>query len=212
MSLVLEAKRTDPASLRAALTRRLVAMTGRLDALALRWERGELDTREWGEAFQALLVDEHSQAARLGRLLAGADGPLNERDRLMGIAAADRQGEFLRAFLDDLDGGRYLDDEGNPFVPRWRANLYRGAVRGTANESFVDAGPATAQYLWVLGGAEESCSDCPRLAAESQVFPFTPDTIPAFPGSGDTPCLGNCKCKLVRLSDGLESFDAAFLD
>lgn len=210
--MIREVKRTDPASVRAALTRRLVAMTGELDSLARRWESGELATREWGEAFKELLNQSHAQGWRLGRLLAGDDTPFGERDRLMGIAAADKQGVFLRAFLDDLDNGRYVDDEGNAFVPRWRANLYRGAVRGTANESFVDAGPADAQYLWVLGGSEEHCEDCPRWAADSRDLPFTPDTIPAFPGSGDTPCLGNCKCKLVRLSDGLESFDAAFLD
>lgn len=65
-----------------------------------------------------------------------------------------------------------------------RAAYYRGAVARAAG------GPW--RVWWELGAAQH-CVGCSDYAAGS---PYTPDSLPAVPGDGSTPCRGNCKCSL----------------
>lgn len=176
----------------------------RLDKLVELLTSNQIGPEEFASAFHHdILVDGHSQCWRLGRQRAGDLTAGTFGDLLVGIAKADEESEFLNRFLSDLAGDRYRDADGllkaKPILAR--SKLYIAKLRGTAGEAFVEAAEPEEEFEWVMGGVEH-CQDCPQLAA---LGPYTKSTILAFPGSGDTDCLGHCKCHLVR-SDGRASF------
>ena len=185
--------------------RMLRSQRDRLHEIADELARGEITPRQWGERFQQILIDGHTESWTLGRQRAGdLSGPTID-DFLVGIARADGDAQYLLAFIDDIEGDRYRRDDGSLKVGavKARANLYVGKMRGTAGEAFVETSEDEEEFNWVLSAVENHCSDCPELALLS---PFTKDTAFAHPGDGSTPCLGNCLCHWVRASDGIEGF------
>lgn len=183
----------------------LKGIAGQSDALIDDLAAGKLTPREWADAFKWLLNDGHGSAWVLGRRRAGDLSAVTVDDEIIGIGYGDSQADFLLGFLADLEGERYLDEDGNLIVSavRARANLYVQVMRGTAGAAFVAVSDAKEQFEWVMGAVEDHCADCPELAEAS---PWDESTLFAFPGDGNTACLGNCKCHLSRASDGRTSF------
>lgn len=167
--------------------------------------RGDLSPREWADAIKELLNDGHASAWVLGRQRAGDLSAPTEADELVGIGYADGQADFLLAFMEDIENGRYTMDDGtlNMTAIQNRMNLYVQNIRGTSGASFVANSPDDDEFTWELGGAEDHCDDCPEL---NSLNPWTQSELYAFPGDGNTACLGNCLCRLVRQSDGRSSF------
>lgn len=165
---------------------------------------GRISAREFGERMQASLIDGHAQSWTLGRQRAGDLTAATADDFFVGLARADADADFLLSFLEDIEGDRYRDADGNlkPKAVKARAKLYAQKMRGTSGDAFVAACADEDEFTWVMAGIEH-CSDCPELAALS---PWTKDTLFAKPGDGETDCLGNCKCHLERSSDGRQSF------
>lgn len=152
--------------------------------------------------FDELIYKAHTDAHYLGQFDAGgfvSRGLARHVARSM----ADEEAYYLRGFVMDLIDGKYLDGE-RVLTDRIlnRMHLYAGKVRGSASRGFVDGSNVTDAFIWVLGGKEDHCSKCPQLAAQSAEVPFTKATLYQHPGDGNTPCLGNCKCYLVRVRDG----------
>lgn len=180
---------------------------GRLQDVNRRLESGELSPRQWAEAFDKELHAGHIEAVRLGRALGGAEAlPDNElEDFARGIK--DNEAQWLQAFQGAIEAkdDRYFDADGNikPGSLESRTDLYVGKMRGSANDAFRDASDPDAEFDWELGGNEDHCDDCPQIAAAS---PYRQDTLYTTPGAGDTECLGNCTCVLVR-GDGIRGFD-----
>lgn len=174
-----------------------------LEKLIKRLAAGEIDVREWGDEFDKVLLEGHTQAWMMGRQRAGHLLGLGFDDTLNGVAIKDQEAEYLHGFMLDLINGRYDDEEGKLKVHlvNQRASLYVGRMRGTASESWVDYGPDDQKIQWVML-ALEHCNDCPRMAALS---PWDKTDLWAFPGDGSTQCIGNCKC-VLRREDGSESF------
>lgn len=164
-----------------------------------------IGSTEWYLRFANILLERHADAWVLGRRLAGDSSPYDVVDELVGRAKADQENEWLMRFLGDVESGRYRDDDGRLMEAQVaaRSRMYSGKLRGTANEAFVEASPADEEFEWRLGGVEAHCSDCPELAAMS---PWRKDELGTWPGDAGTPCLTNCKCRLVRESDGLSGF------
>ena len=183
----------------------LRGMRGDMERLMRRYASGSLSPREWADAMQRILVEGHTESWMMGRQRGGDSRDLLEIDFENGLARTDSQAEYLLRFMQQLEEGKYLSADGKFEVAktRGRLNHWAHAMRGTATESFFETGSDTEDYNWMLGGNEAHCSDCPRYAA---LNPYTKDTMMAWPGSMDTPCFGYCKCRLVRLSDGRDSF------
>lgn len=176
-----------------------------------RLARRELDPRLWGDLFKLILNDGHAGAWVLGRQRAGDLTGSTFEDYLLGTGYADSQSDYLLGFISDLQSGRYTDDDGAYKVGaiRSRANLYLQTMRGTSGAGFVAASEIDEEFTWDLNDSvEEHCDDCPYLATQN---PWSPSTLYAYPGDGQTACLGNCKCRLIRSSDGLTSFNPVSL-
>lgn len=176
-----------------------------LDELCMRLAKGELTIREWGDEFDKVLLDGHTRAHMLGRQRGGDLRELLDDDVLYGIASKDQEAYFLHGYMQALADGdaRYLNDDGmlNPAKMRNRNSLYVGRMRGSASEAWESACPDDQQINWIML-AKEHCPDCPRMAS---LNPWDKGDLWAFPGSGDTQCIGNCRC-VLRRTDGEESF------
>lgn len=172
------------------------------DALLERLASGQISPRAWGDLFKLIMNDGHAGSWILGRQRAGDLTGSRVEDYLIGVGYADTQSDFLLNFIRDLENGRYTDDEGNFKLNhvRNRANLYLQTMRGTSGAAFVSI--SEGEFNWIMAGIEH-CEDCPELASLS---PWDESTLFAYPGDGSTSCVGNCRCHLERLSDGLTSF------
>jgi len=174
---------------------------------------GDLDSREWAEAFRKELRAAHSEAWAIGRRLAGHVGAVGEDDVAAGLAAWDRQERFFTRFLADVESGRYTKkaEEGedaalNEKAVNDRSLKYVASVKGTAHESFRVAlrDEPTNWNLGLSAHCKPSKShpyDCPSLAGQS---PKPADEWPTAPGRGECPCGGNCTCFLSTV-DGSHS-------
>lgn len=206
MSLVKAAPNLPRRPSQAAFERLHASMSDDLASLAKKLVDGRLSPREWYDRFYDVLQERHTDSWVLGRWLGGDDSKPDHIDELAGRAMADQESAYLRDFLDKVESGGYLTDEGhlNLLKINWRSQLYTGKLRGTSNEAFIESSPDDDLFIWKLGAvAEDHCSDCPTLAAMS---PWLKDELGTWPGSGGQPCLGNCKCSLVRESDGFSGF------
>lgn len=177
-----------------------------LQSLILQLNNGVLNIAEFGDEFYKLLLEGHGNTWALGRQRAGDLSGIGDDDFLIARGIADGQSEFLNDFLNALETNpryRYEDGTFNLRIISNRSDMYVSRMRATASEAFVEASDSDEEFNWVLGAVEEHCGDCPELAS---ISPWTADTLFTHPGEGDTPCLTNCKCHLVRIGDGITSF------
>lgn len=95
--------------------------------------------------------------------------------------------KYLEKFIDDVVNQRGKMDY------HARMDMYVDAIDGVFDAGRVDAMPSAGTKIWWRLSPAEHCSDCLDLAGRS---PYTPETLPTTPRSGDTKCLSNCKCTL----------------
>lgn len=164
--------------------------------------RGGDTIDEFEEAMLEHLQEAHTRGVVLGRRWAGDRSPRELDDELFAGRQVERELAYLAKFVADIRAGRY-DDEAGGFTTGLdaRANLYGHKVGGTVSEAFVLASPSDDRFTWIML-ADEHCDDCPRIAAGS---PYAASALPTYPRAGATACRVNCKCVLVRQSDGMPS-------
>lgn len=161
---------------------------------------------QWSDDFNRLLMEFHARSHMIG---AGdlASRTVSEAHayQVMNIGKGGQsipEADFLLGFLNDLfdqderyfKEGEVVQDE----ILR-RMRMYQGKMRGSAGWGFVDVKPPITEFNWVLGAVEDHCEDCPYNA---EVSPWFKETLYTTPGSGDTPCLFNCKCWLEEAESG----------
>lgn len=160
------------------------------------------DTSLFERDMREALLNAHTEACYLGRTLAGDTAPPEEDDRK--FAALVMAGElwFLARFVEDLERGRYVGEDGEIREAgiRQRALLYAGKLAATAIEAWALTLGPEAEGRWVLQPAEH-CETCLSEAA----LGWRPlQSFTRWPGGGDTICLTNCKC-FVETRSGAQS-------
>lgn len=152
----------------------------------------------FGGDMAKLLEDAHTDAVYLGRAMAGDTAPPEWDDRKFASQVMDGQLDHLDAFVSDLQGERYLGEDGSwdaDAIGR-RAEMYLGRIVGTGNEAYgLTIDPET-MIEWLLSNAE-NCADCPEIAAGS---PYRAEEMPTWPGMCDTACRFNCRCSTQSYS------------
>ncbi|MFN3200037.1 MAG: hypothetical protein ACE366_16695 [Bradymonadia bacterium] len=140
--------------------------------------------QEWNAA-----IDEgHSAAYAAGRSFWGPQGGAPDANSLRRYLK--RQKLFAMRFAVDLARG-VISAPGR-MSPGNRSALYTKALEGTFQQATVDTHPPGYRIYWRLGACEH-CDDCPALAISS---PYTQETLPTVPRSGETQCRTNCCCYL----------------
>lgn len=169
-------------------------------AITRQLANGDIDPVEWAERFEASLLEGHTSAAHMGRMLALQDVFEAELvDLLRGQTAVDAEHYYVQGFLESLlnKDPRYWDEEAEKWhqaAIRQRQDFYLGKMRGTANQAFVDESPDEAEITWNDTGGPNECDECPEYASMS---PWKKDELPTVPGGCDTPCLFACECFLT---------------
>ena len=141
----------------------------------------------------------HPEAASIGRVAAtGGAAGIQNVDREIGGAVAEKQIGYLHGFAEDITAGRYdgemsFDAEpGDSSALASRAEMYGMALLGTAMAGWAGAQSKDAEINWVTE-SDNPCADCEMMAAGN---PYTAATLPTTPASGDTKCLSRCRCSL----------------
>ena len=164
---------------------------------------GEISIEKWADDFYETLIQTNANANWIGRDLITFDATKFEAmDILKGRGLADIDAEYLAGFIEDLEDGRYTNEDGSLNMNRIknRMRLYLGKARGVTAQASIDGLPPETEIYWRLGSNEKHCGECPTLAS---ISPFLPDDLFTTPGAGETPCLGNCKCHLeFKLDQG----------
>lgn len=196
-------RETPTGALRAMMAKR----RREFKAITKKLADGLITPVEWADLFEAILLEGHTQAAHLGRIL--ADGEQSKEsidDLLRGTAATDEERFFLHGFKDALEAldSRYWDAENQVWledaITDRQAN-YLPKMRGTANSAWLDESPADASITWHDSDGPDECNDCHDYA---DLSPYTKDELPTVPGACRTPCLYNCNCWLTI--DGVTGF------
>lgn len=160
----------------------------------------------WSGEFETLLRKYHALAYSLG--YGGAPQTMADAYAFQVLAIGRGGGsipeaDFVLGFLQDLmdKDPRYFLEDGTVATDEMlrRMRMYQGKMRGSSGWGFVDSFPAATEYWWRLGAVEDHCLDCPHNA---DVSPWYKETLYTTPGSGDTPCLFNCKCWLEEKQSG----------
>ena len=163
-------------------------------------QSGQLDSDAYKEAFSDELRSLHADMYRIGRELAGKAATDEEAEQI-GLQVADLEQTFLQGLVVDLADGKY---EGITPALDQRLGMYASKGSSSASLGFVDGSEQEEEFYWDMNGSVEAhCQDCPYLEANS---PYMKDTLYATPRDGSTPCLSNCRCRLVRSSDGQTGF------
>lgn len=177
----------------------------KLSALNADLESGQISLDDWAEQFYREIKEGHAAAAAMGQGRAGQTHVDLEEINRIAREKADEESEHLhdfRAAIAAMDP-RYVDEDGiRPGSLEARTDLYVGKMRGTANQEVVESSPDTALWTWQLG-PEQHCPDCPHYASIIHRVPAS--EVIAYPGDGNSACLGHCGCDLVR-DDGVTGF------
>ena len=205
--------RTVPKARQADFTKLIHRLDEDVQKLARGLTNSDDAIRAWHDDMLSLIRTGHLDSYSLGVLRSAGVHVDPARAAEIADQARDLESYYLLRFRNAiLDGDpRYIDEDGlirsKPIAQRSR--LYLGSMRGTAGTGWVDGTSDTDQFDWRLGGTEEHCEDCPFISDGS---PYDKLTLFTTPGAGRTPCLGNCLCHLVRVSDGQASFKPVSLD
>jgi hypothetical protein len=192
-------KPTIQNSKQSAHDKRIEEAKRRLLDLTEKNQAGTLDSDAYQEAFSDELRSLHADMYKIGRELAGRAATAEEAE-LIGLQVTDLEQAFLAGLTQDLADGRY--DGITPALDQ-RLGMYANKGSSTASAGFVDGSDDNEEFYWDMNGSvEDHCQDCPYLESNS---PYMKDTLYTAPRRGDTPCLSNCKCRLVR-SDGQTGF------
>lgn len=178
--------------------RRLLKLVERLQAKSITPD-------EFRELYSAEIESLHSDLYALG-IKHGGGSASAEEIAIVGQQMRDLENYFIIGLADDLENERYVDAEGNPTITpalNQRVWLYSAKGSASANRGFLSGSDDNYEWYWDLNNAvEDHCVDCPYLAENS---PYLKNTLYALPRDGSTPCLGECKCRIIR-SDGLTGF------
>jgi len=189
----------------AAFVAIVMAHRSRLRRITEQLSAGEITVDEWKLLFAEILQSGHFESWLAGKQRGGDMSEPTITDAMMARAAKDAELVWLNNFATQIAARdpRYFGDDGKMLLDpvASRAETYTQKFRGTANVAFVETSSALDELDWVMTTLEH-CDDCPRLAALS---PYTKDTLFVYPGGGETQCVFNCGCELVR-SDGAKSF------
>lgn len=148
-------------------------------------------------------------AATIG--LAGAVASKLLIDKL--TASGKNQLDYFDGFVNDLTsavdsrGDTPIEDVIEPF--KARIGTYAGAF-WEAMQSGVGDAAGERRVKWELDPLAKHCEDCPNNVGIYSSFQEMEDTV-GVPGSGQTACLGNCRCKiLVETEPGSGDFVELF--
>lgn len=144
---------------------------------------------EFIEQLRELMLDEYTALYLLGR---GGLAQMTPADWAAIDTMVAGQENYLEGFAADLE-----DEELSEAQIAARALLYLVIGRAAFEQGRSATQPETVEASWVLGVADH-CDDCLALTGlgwqPKEPWPFVVAGVAAYPASGATECVSNCKC------------------
>lgn len=171
---------------------------------------GRTSIDQWADGMAQSIQDNHSSIFEAAKAEYGGGELSKEQLSWLHKEIAEEQ-KYLEGFRADIEAGGLVDT--SPEAIRARADLYagKGNTMYQAGKNAAFEGQDVLIW-WELGiPMTDHCQDCPDLAAGS---PYTAETLPTFPGAGDTDCLSSCYCVLTyeyKNADGDSEFEGEIL-
>ena len=145
-----------------------------------------IQAKELGTVLRAEIKKETVRQYLLGR---GGVKQMTPRDwGRIGASVAEQYG-YLDDFIKEAD--QLSEAQIASRVQMYINSAREGFEKGKA-EAIKQSGEFT-EERWVMDTSKENCSGCQALAAKGWV---KIGELGTFPGSGDTPCLTKCGCKI----------------
>lgn len=170
------------------------------DIVAL-WRDEQLTFRQLqvdsGQMFRSL----YEQVWELGRkasavaFASGDPGPTPEEVRWFRTALREEMGywqNFLLQLRDHFEGKNTL----RRFTPEQRIEMYVKSLEAMYDSARALALPSVLLFHWI-GPKRDDPTICEGCAYIMERTPFTKFNLPAVPRAGSTPCLQNCRHKMV---------------
>lgn len=166
------------------MRRHVAATFDTLDNLTNALYDGNITVMQWQTAVASELKDAH-----LAQAMFAKGGRANMRPADFGRVGGVLRDEFrfLDGFAQDIADGRQSRAQALARIKQYGKATQQSYWREWALDT-------EGEIYWRLHPAEH-CQDCIDLANNS---PYTADTLPTYPGAGETQCRGNCNCTLER--------------
>lgn len=139
----------------------------------------------WKQVFEAGV---RSTGIRRGGRQGGPLVKLSADDQKWLRSAMTHEMRFLNGFMRAVEEGTWKMP-----LPR-RVKMYVRTLEAFYDSARVIGLPATVMMHWVGENDERTCLGCKYLFEHS---PYTKKTLPTVPRAGLTPCLSNCRDKLL---------------
>lgn len=168
------------------------AVVPELQELTRRMYAGDITLPEWQTASAQVLADSHSA---LSMFAVGGRRNMTQANwgRVGGVLRDEYS--YLANFANDIANGTQSEAQALARIAQYGRNTQQAFWR-----EYAIATPDNQKIDWVLGIADHcrpsgGAYGCVELAAGS---PYTADSIPTYPGAGETTCRGGCACELHR--------------
>jgi len=179
---------------------RLKDLTGRIDAGVISPADALSEFKEFGPDF-------YKQAFNAGAMHSGnpfyqSQGMTEPDERFSNIALRQESRYAKNAFgqIGNHESLKGAEARAEDYADSLEAQFWNGYVAGGQDWDGV-------LIHWELGHPiGDHCSDCLDIAANS---PYTKETLPTVPKSGDTECLFNCLCRLVYVREDMQDTDGS---
>lgn len=159
---------------------------GRYDSLdAFKRDAIALMKPAWKEVFEAGV---RSSGVKGTGYTKGPVVKLTQDDEKWLRTAMAHEMQFLNGFIAAVDEGTYRMP-----LPQ-RVRMYARTLEAFYDSARVIGLPATVMIHWTGENDERTCPGCKYLFEHS---PYTKKTLPTVPRAGLTPCLSNCRDKLM---------------
>lgn len=155
-----------------------------MNAMTLGLEKGKISIAEYNKLSRVAVQDSFTKAYAIGKGVPIDKLTLGDAEYLK--RAVDAEIGYATRFGQDIANNRLKMSRAT------RAGMYGQSVEGIAWNGKVENQNPNTRIDWVLGAAEH-CPDCIILAASG---PYTKNSLPATPRSGDTQCRSRCQCHL----------------
>jgi hypothetical protein len=160
--------------------------------LTRHYQSSTISVRDWELLMRRELKKEHIRQYELGR---GGRDQMSYADwGRVGVMLKQQYG-YLHSFAKDLESGKSVGSAALARVALYPKAAREAYERGHKVALMKSAKPPTEQR-WSLGLAEH-CEDCIALNSLGWQAINDDPFMGAFPGSGDTACLSNCKCTIM---------------
>lgn len=149
---------------------------------------GKINMDDYLLAQKSLIHQSFKDAYQYGKWFgSGKPDSLDDTERRFVVYQTTKEMDFMKKFAADISSGA-----GKMPYDR-RMKMYSDSLNAMFGFGRLVYMPEDVRIYWILGATDKHCLDCLLISSKN---PYTKKTLPAFPKSGGSVCLSNCRCEI----------------